>query len=231
MKNKLFFALLLLFTSVGTAQQMMRFDARNALVISEVGAVITFEGAKLSVRFVPPADRRPAGMDKVDIAQGDVVGMINGKRVSAIADLREAYEKTPVGGEVKIGLRRDDRPHIITFTKKDPKDQPQGMRIVRGDDHNENEDMLPALGIAIRGENDRVSITETFANVTVNLKKGDVIVSLNGKAVKVVRDFSSEFDATEIGADLKIELLRAGEKVSVTTPRPKPAGVMMRNRN
>lgn len=234
MKHPLLFALLFLLTSFGTAQQMMRLEAATSLMIAEIGTVISFENERLVVRFIPPADRRPAGMEKVDVAQGDVVGMINGKRISGIAELRKAYDTASVGSEVKLGLRRDGRPHIITFAKKDRKDLPQGMRIVRGDGegHDDNEDILPALGIIIRNENGKVVIAETLPNVSADFKKGDVITSLNSKPVKAVRDFSAAFDATEIGAALQIELLRAGETVSVTTPRPKPAGnVMMRNRN
>jgi S1-C subfamily serine protease len=208
--------------------RMMRFDATTAFIVPELGVVITVEGGKLVVKVVPTSDERPGG--QTDVAEGDEVGMMNGTRVSSIARLRETYEKIAVGDDVRLGLRREGRSHIVTFPKKNPKDQSNVIVMRQSDANAEDEDVLPALGIIVRKEKENVVIAGTLPHVPAGLKEGDIITSLNGKSIKSVKDFSSEFDATAIGDELRFELLRGGKTVSLTTLRPEPRGkVIIKN--
>lgn len=200
-------------------RKMMRLDADKAVIMHEL-AVITEENGKLIVG--PLLMRQVEG--NAEIAEGDEVGMINGKRVATLAQLREGYEQTPIGGEVKLGIRRNNQARIVTFVKKDPNNSQQKMIIRKSDGKPGDEDVLPALGIVIRKQKENVIIAETLPNVSADFKQGDIITSLNGTSVKTVADFTSVFDATEIGKELRIELVRDGKTVSVTTTRPEPRG-------
>jgi S1-C subfamily serine protease len=60
------------------------------------------------------------------------------------------------------------------------------------------------------------------------LEKGDIVKTLNGKEIKSIADFNKEFDATKIGAPLRLELLRDGKQVIVSAPRPEPKQMIMR---
>jgi len=104
----------------------MAFDADHAVMINEVGMVVTEEEGKLNVAFIPPKEARPKDAADLDIMEGDEIGMAAGKPVSSAKLLREAYESVRPGDEVKLGLRREGKSFIVVFTRKDGKDLPGG---------------------------------------------------------------------------------------------------------
>ena len=84
--------------------------------------------------------------------------------------------------------------------------------------------------LLIPGLNDIV-ISEVLPNGPKDLKKGDIVKTLNGKEMKTIADFNKEFDATKIGATLKLELLREGKQIIVSAPRPEPKGPVIIRKN
>ena len=211
--------------------QMMQLDAAKTLIVGEVGAIVTEEEGKVKVSMMPPPDRRPPGMASVDLLIGDEIGMANGKPVKSIKELREVYERTEKGKEFKMGVRRDGKPHIVSFEKKDQKDMPQGGQMVirRGEGGDENSDFFPAFGIGIKKEKSAVVISEVLPHAPKEIKQGDIVQKLNGKEIKNAKDFTAEFDATKVGGELKLELLRDGKSVTVTAKRPEPRRQIIRN--
>ena len=209
--------------SAGKGQTMMKFKAGEVVMLQEVGGIIDLKDGKMEVLMVPPKDRRPEGMPEVDLAIGDEVGMVNGKRITAIKELQEAYEQTSIGSEMKIGIRRQGQAHIVSFVKKDPKDMPKGKQmIIRRGQSDENSDFFPALGIGIMKKGEDIIVSETLSHAPKNMTKGDIIKRLNGMKIDSIEDFNHEFDKTEIGAMLTFELLRDGKTFTVTAPRPEP---------
>ncbi len=210
---------------------MMKFDADKAVMIDEAGMIVTEGEGTLKVEFLPPKEARPGETADLDIAVGDEIGMASGKRVSTAKALREAYEAIRPGEEVKLGLRRDGKPFIVIFTKKDPKDLPRKMVIRSGGDEDPDTDVLAALGIVIRAAGEagarELVIAETLPNAPEGMSKGDVIRTLNGKSVKTPVEFSAIFDNVEIGGKLTFGLVRKGEAMTVTTERPEPQGKMI----
>jgi S1-C subfamily serine protease len=214
--------------------RMMKISSDNAMIVGEIGAVITEEKGMLKVMMIPPKDQRPKEMQDVDLAIGDEVGMVAGKRIKSIKELKEAYSKTPVGEMFKLGVRREGQAHVVSFVKKDEKDMPQGQRMVirqGGPGGNENSDFFPAFGIGIEKKGSDIVISETLSHAPKDLKKGDVVKTLNGKEIKSIADFNKEFDATKIGGTLKLELIRDGKPVTVSAPRPEPKGQMIMRKN
>ena len=208
--------------------QTFKIDAGNAVIIRELGAVITEENERVAVKFIPPKDRRPKEIAGEDIEVGDEVGMANGKRVTRISELRKLYEETPVGSEFKLGVKRNGQPRIVTFAKKDPKEAMQGgMMIVGGDGKPGGARFFPALGMGLDQREKKVIIGKALPNLIAGLKEGDQIETLNEKRVSNVDDFAKELDATKVGAELKFGLVREGKKISVSAPRPEPRGQMM----
>ncbi|MBX2990712.1 MAG: PDZ domain-containing protein [Bacteroidetes bacterium] len=204
-------------------KKMIRFEAKTTVIIPEIGAVIMEENGKLTVGTTLPIQSSDKS-STFDITKGDEVGMINGKRVGTIAELRESFEQAAIGSEVKLGLRREGRPHIVTFVKKDPKEGSQKMIIRKSDGASGDEDVLPALGIIVRKQKDNVVVAEILDETSGLFKSGDVITSLNGKRIASVQEFSSTFDATAVGGELRFELVRDGKAVSFTMKRPEPRG-------
>jgi len=205
--------------------RMMQFNSDNAFIAREIGAVITEEKGIMKIMLIPPKERRPKEMQEVDLVAGDEVGMAAGKGVKNIKELRDAYEKAPVGEPFKLGVRRDGQAHVVSFVKKAEKDLPQGGQMVirkGGPGSDENSDFFPAFGIGIVKKGSDVVISETLPNAPKELNKGDIVKTLNGKEIKTIADFNKEFDATKIGATLKLGLLRDGKQVVVSAPRPEP---------
>jgi S1-C subfamily serine protease len=205
----------------------MKFDADKAVMIDEAGMVVTEKDGKLTVEFIPPKDRRPKDTAELDVMEGDEIGMAGGKRMSSAKTLRDAYESVKPGEEFKLGLRRDGRAFIVSFTRKDGKDLPKRMIIRTDGDDSPDGDVLPALGIAIKAGDGKLVITETFPNAPDEMLQGDVIHSINGTTVKTLDEFSRVYDNAEIGAMLRFGLLRDGKPVTVVTERKKPMGKMI----
>jgi PDZ domain-containing secreted protein len=214
--------------------RMMQFSADNALIIGEIGAVITEEKGIVKVLMIPPKDQRPKEMAEVDLVIGDEIGMAAGKRIKTIKELKDAYAHATVGEVFKMGVRREGQAHVVSFVKKDEKDMPKGQRMVvrqGGPQGDENSDFFPAFGIGIEKKGSDIVISETLPNAPKDLKKGDVVKTLNAKEIKSIADFNKEFDATKIGAALTLELMREGKKVVVSAPRPEPKGPVIMRRN
>ena len=213
---------------------MMRFSSDNACILREIGAVITEEKGTIKVMMVPPKESRPKDMEDVDLKIGDEVGMAAGKRIKTLKELKDAYAGSAVGEQFKLGVRREGAAHVVSFTRKDEKDLPQGGRMMirqGGPGGDENSDFFPAFGIGIGKKANDIVISEVLPNGPKDLKKGDIVKTLNGKEMKTIADFNKEFDATKIGATLKLELLREGKQIIVSAPRPEPKGPVIIRKN
>jgi S1-C subfamily serine protease len=205
----------------------IQIDADKAIMIDELMMLVADTSGKLRVQFIAPAERRPAAAAKMDIAPGDELAMAGGKKVESLKQLRELYETAKPGEEIKMGLRRGERSYLISFTKMDPKDLPKKMVIRRGDG-NPNEAVLPALGVMAMFENGKLVVMETFPNASEDIAKGDVVVSLNGKKAADAKELNAIYDATEMGAELKLELTRDGKTISVAAKREPPPGAVIK---
>jgi S1-C subfamily serine protease len=202
----------------------MQFDADKAVLLNEAGAMVVEKEGRLAVGFVFPKNGGSKEGADLDIAVGDEVGMSMGKKVSTVKELRAAYDSVKPGEEFRLGLRREGKAFIVAFKKLDEKDLPKTMVIKRGEGDDPNQDVLPALGVAIGQKDGKVEIIDTFPNAPKEMAKGDVIVSLNGKAMKGLKDFSAVYDHAEVGAELEFELSRGGKTLIVVTKRNKPQG-------
>ena len=208
-------------------RMMMRFDAESSVMLREVMTIVSEEKGKLTIMMVPPASRRPEGLPSVDLQKGDEVGMAAGKRVATIEELRKAYESAKPGEEFKLGVRREGRPIVVTFTRRAEKDLPGGgPMVLRRGSGDENSDMFPALGLGLEKKGDVVVVAEMLPHASKEIRKGDVVSSLNGVAVKNVTDFAKTLDATKVGDKLNFELQRNGQQVTVSFARPEPKGML-----
>ncbi len=211
-------------SSQGGQRTMMRFNADSSVMLREIMTIVAYEGGSLRIMMVPPADRRPEGMPAVDLQRGDEVGMAGGKRIKTIKELRAAYDASKPGEEFKLGVRRDGKPVVVTFTRKDEKDMPSGGMVIRRGPGDENSDVFPALGLMLEKKETGVVVAETMPHASKEIQKGDIVATLNGVSVRTVADFSKALDATNVGEKLTFLLDRKGEKVTVSFPRPEPRG-------
>jgi hypothetical protein len=210
----------------GQQRTMMRFNADSSVMLREIMAIVADEGGTLKIVMVPPPDRRPQGMAEVDLQRGDEVGMAAGKRIKTIKELHEAYNASKPGEEFKLGVRRDGRPIVVTFTRRDDKEMPGGGMVIRRGPGDQNSDVFPALGLMLEKKASAVVVSETMPHASKEIQKGDVVSSLNGTPIKNIADFAKALEAAKVGDELSFVLDRKGETVTVKMPRPEPRGRM-----
>jgi len=193
--------------------------------------LVTADGKTLTVRFVSPPPNRTEPYRNVDLREGDVVLMINGKRVRTVAEITSAYAATPVGAELKIGVERGKEMLIASFAKADPKDLPQ-MKVMIRQEGGEGVELFPAVGVSLVEQGKKVVIKEvlpleTSAVHRLDVKAGDVIVSLNGWSVSSLKAYVEKFDAIAVGAPVEWKTERNGRQLTISFLRPKPMGQVM----
>ncbi len=114
----------------GDSLRTMRFNGDSVAILPEIGGVATQHGHDVRIDHVQSPELRMQAYRDVDVRQGDLLLLCNGKRVKTAAALRESYHAIPVGKTVKIGLQRGDQLVTVTFVKADPKDLPS-LRIIQ----------------------------------------------------------------------------------------------------
>jgi C-terminal processing protease CtpA/Prc len=56
----------------------------------------------------------------------------------------------------------------------------------------------------------------------VDLRKDDIILSINGRSVKQSSDFNEEYDKVKPGKDIKLELKRNGKMLTISLKKANP---------
>jgi S1-C subfamily serine protease len=215
------------------SMKIVRLSPGDGFPIPETGALVVKDGTDLTVRFVPPAGSRPEKYKSVDLQEGDLILLVNGKRVKTVEDLKKVHAETPVGGTLKLGIQRDQEMMIVSFEKGDPKDLPRmNMRIVTSDDDGTR--VLPAVGVMLVEKKKSVVVekilpVETSAVKGLDVKEGDVIVAMNGTGVASLKAFVDLYDGLAVGDKVEWKTRRSGKEIAVSFPKPKPIGrVIMR---
>lgn len=219
---------LLLLLSLATAVQ-----SNDGFPIPETGALVVKDGANLKVQFVPPPGNRPEKYRAVDLQEGDLILLVNGKRVRSVEDLKKAHATTPVGGIFKLGIQRGQEMMIVSFEKADPKDLPKmNMRIVTSG--GEGTEVLPAVGVMLVEKKKSVIVEkilpmETSAVKELDVKEGDVIADMNGTVVTSLKEFVRLYDEIAVGGKVEWTTRRSGKEIEISFAKPKPMGrVIMR---
>ena len=199
--------------------------------IPEVGAmVMKSDSGNLKVEHVMPAEARPKGYADVDVKEGDEILLLNGKRVKAIKEIEDLYKAIPVGGEVKLGIQRGEQMMISRFAKADPKDLPHRKMIVLNSDEPAGDIRpLPNLGVIMAKGKEGVVVKEMLDNAIkaftdAGVKAGDRLLSINGKEIRNLDDFTKEFTAVTPGSKMTWTLAHGGKNVSLSFVRPEPQG-------
>ena len=214
-------------------RQMMTFSAYDAFILREVGAVVLQNDGALVVAIVPAKDQRPKETQDVNIEKDDKVMMANGKRVKNIKELRNAYEKTEVGAEFKLGMKRGEDLLIATITRKSAEDlDKQGGTMTMHMSKKEGEEVLPALGLIVGTKNKHVSVNGVLPTASGNFKEfmpkeGDAILSINATSVSDVREFVGMYDEIKTASPVRIVFQRGEKADTVDFKKPQPQGRMI----
>jgi Do/DeqQ family serine protease len=124
--------------------------------------------------------------EEAGLKAGDVVVSINGEPIKSASAMRNAVGMLRVGEKMKMEVIRDDRRKTLTAVIKDQVDEAvEGKKV---------HERLAGATIEQSNEGDDVYlvVTEVEQNSPAwqsSLRKGDIILSVNRKAVKTLEDF------------------------------------------
>lgn len=236
MNKTLLTAALLLTVSLLTAWQEPRrisrsFSFDDAVILREIGAVVTPKEGKLAVEVVLGNNEQQAS----EIRKDDLILMANGKKVPTVKDLRAQYEKIKPGEEFKLGVKRGDNMVLVSFTRKSEEEmnkQTGGGQMVMRMEQKDGEVLLPALGLKLATEQRSAVIKEVLPSAASNFtsftpKSGDIVRSLNGTAVKSAEAFDELYTKLEQGTKVTIVISQNGTEQTATFQKPKPKMMMI----
>lgn len=205
----------------------------NLVDIRELAVFITQEGDEISVTNMMDVDARPKGYEDIDIQLGDIVMMMNGKRLTAVSDLGKFYKEAKVGETIKLGIKRGEKMLIISFDKVDPEKLPKRKMIIRRSGDGEEQDILgiPQVGLIIGTKGKDLLITDVLDNAkkelnNADVKEGDKILKLNGEPVSSFQDFSKKYEKLGIGDKVELQTSRSKKNQTITFKKPERKGGM-----
>lgn len=101
-------------------KRMLTFTGSDVAMLVETSSVIAEEEGKTIVKFIPPARAIPKEYQSLDLKVNDQIIFVNGKKVKKLSDFKEVYNKTKIGEEIELGIKRDDERFFVKFPKMDP---------------------------------------------------------------------------------------------------------------
>ena len=221
--------------------------------LPELGAVIIGGEKEIKVEAVLPAEHRPKAYQDIDLQNGDLIVMMNAKRVKSAKEIEEIYNGLKVGEEVKLGIKRKVERFIASFAKADPKDLPQRTMMVMdtddaggqpgptrrivmgGREFSGDVAPLPGLGIiAGSKEGGEVRVLDLMPNASqavggADIKKDDVILALNGEKIKSAVQLGELYEKIAVGAKLELHYRRGEKSMTASLVKPEAPAGMIRN--
>jgi len=235
MRKTIGIGLLTLFAaSVASGQVMIRRGGGGGggddiLMLSELGVVVGAgeeEGADIQlVAVMPNIDR------EIRLEQGDLVLMINGKRVRDLATLRAMYDETELGATVKLGFRRGDERFLTSFEKAEAGHGPGGVRMMSIGGSGSEFDDIEAMHEfqALLGEKDgSVVVAIELPMGAPILKQNDRIAKVNGHAVTTLAELREIYTPIAVGEIVELLVVRGDETLPLERAKAEPPAGMMR---
>ena len=120
---------------------------------------------------------------------GDIVREVDGEKVSTLGGLMKSVGNKPVGSRIDIAVSRDGRLKKVRLMLRE--------RTVYKKLRKEMNALFMRYGIEIDENSETGDVVISYVSpnsVTYNLKKGDVIASVNGKDVTSLDSFVRMFE-------------------------------------
>ncbi|UCE24466.1 MAG: PDZ domain-containing protein [Candidatus Zixiibacteriota bacterium] len=212
----------------GTQKHRMVLSPDQVVMLNELGGVLVFENDSLKVLIEPTsASQRMAAYRDVDLRQGDVVVMINGKRFKSAEEANGILNSLAIGEEIKLAVRRDGSIRMVSFPKADPDklEGPQLMVKTASCGPGETMEVVGDLSLMLIGKENQVRVDEILPGGTstipgMTLQKGDIITVCNGTSVTSPAQFAELIAGLSVGDQINLTVTRGDETVEMAFAKP-----------
>ncbi len=211
-----------------SAKTMVAGKMDDLVDIQELGAFVTQDGDQLMVTNLMDASARPKGYEDIDIRLNDIVLMANAKKLASLKDLQTLYTTAAPGTTIKLGIKRGETMMIVPFDKIDPEKLPKRKMVIR---RGGSGDMLiiPQVGLVFGTKGKKIVLETILDNAKesfpeADLKEGDEVVTINGKACTSFKDFSSTYDKLAVGKSVELVVSRGGNNTTLKFQKPEDKG-------
>ncbi len=222
----------ILAASHASGQMIMRHGGgaegeNEIIVLRELGVVAGpgEEDDEVRLMMLLPGTEREVALQK-----GDLILMVNGKRVRDVATLREAYDAADIGEVVKLGIRRGNERFLTSFEKKDPGEMEEGgaIRLVVGGPDSDFDDIhpLPEFGVLLAEKDGKVVVAMELPMGTPAFKKDDVVQSINGRAVASLEELRAAYELLAVGDDVALVVTRDSDEIRATRAKVEQDGMI-----
>ena len=213
-------------------------EADGFFMIPELGAAVVQIKDTLKVDLMPPIEQRPKDYASVDLREGDLILLFNGKRVTTAAALESAYKALKIGDQIQLGLKRKDGLHLATFKKADESTLPKRkLMMMNVGGHGDSSKIGSGPG-ALKIEGDKATVVIS-AGIVLSQKGGktmvaavlsipdleiiegnfaqrDILEMINAKTVSSPKEAQTIVESVRDGDTVKVALSRGDEKVMVS---------------
>ncbi len=241
-------------TGIVSAQEMTTSTTMiegDIMMLNEVGGVLRASDDGIVVDMVMPSDQRPEEYRSLDLRKGDIIKMVNGKRVKSTEDLTKIYEDCAIGEQIKLGIKRGQGLQIVKFPKADPADSPQVMMMtsfegnpddmasgghmqtmtIGGEGDASGLASLVGLGMLPNEDNGKVGVGQVLPFITDVIPEnapevGDIIQELQGKKITSIKEMADIWEGIKIGDEVTLSIMRKGETIKAVFVKPEGGPIM-----
>lgn len=222
-------------------------------MLNEVGLIASETDGKIRVDAVAPTQARPKGYEAIDLKEGDIIAMANGKKISSAKLISDLYDALKVGDDLKLGIKRGEQMLMVTVKKADPSTLPVRRMVINEDGPGKSMeftgggsmDIDPSIeeitviggaGIIIGLKGKQVVVAEKLPRAKeilgdAAIDKGDVILKLQDAEITNVGQFEKAFNEIAVGTPVTITLKHGATelKASFTKQESKFRTVIKKN--
>jgi len=210
---------------ISQAQQMktLKLDSGSEiLMLEEIGGILLDSENGIKVEMAMPPNQRPKKFKDVDIQIGDIIKMLNGKRVKNVAELKVMYEASKPGDEFKFGIKRDKKMLLTTMQRAHQDELPKmKMMMVGAEDDNPMAATLVGNGLMLKEANGSVLIDDVIPELAGSLgdkipAKGEQIIKIGGEPVKSLKILAEAYEKIAMGDKVRLTFKNESKEYSIT---------------
>lgn len=211
-------------------QRTMSFDASTSFLLRELSAMIVQNENGLQVEMIMGGGNPTDQSITDDLKRGDLLLMMNGKRVSEVAIMRELYNSLPDGEEIKVGVRRGDARFIVRAQKGDIPENAPGQMVLSFDaGDGAAPTMLPELGLLISQTDEGIEIMSLLEpllpdELTTENIEGYLITSINKQSFDEPINIQHYLASLKVGDAIDLELEKDGLTKNLALKKQEPRG-------